>query len=265
MSDNLETYGQTPFRLAVIHGGPGAAGSLAPLAKVLAKNRGVLEPLQTADSLQGQVLELKTTLEKHGEIPIILVGHSWGAFLSFILTARFPALVKKLILVGSGAFEEKTAEHIMDTRLSRLPRETAREVQQLFKRLENPQVQEAEKSRFLSRIGEILTTADTYHPMPGKTPKMSVNYHIYQAVWQEAARFRASGELLSLAYHIQCPVVAIHGDYDPHPVNGVKEPLSDIIKNFTFYLLKKCGHYPWLEKEACQEFYSILEQELIQK
>src|SRR2546426_5265244 len=51
-------YGGDPFRVVVVHGGPGAAGSVAPMARKLGQTRGVLEPLQTATTLDGQVEEL---------------------------------------------------------------------------------------------------------------------------------------------------------------------------------------------------------------
>jgi len=57
-------------------------------------------------------------------------------------------------------------------------------------------------------------------------------------------------------------VVAIHGDYDPHPAEGVQKPLSALIEEFRFVLLKKCGHTPWLERQAQEEFYKVLEEEL---
>ena len=44
--------------------------------------------------------------------------------------------------------------------------------------------------------------------------------------------------------------MAIHGDYDPHPASGVKEPLSRILRDFRFILLDHCGHTPWKEVEA---------------
>ncbi|MCL4543887.1 MAG: alpha/beta hydrolase, partial [Chloroflexi bacterium] len=33
--ENLRTYGKPPFRIAVIHGGPGVPGGMAPVAKEL--------------------------------------------------------------------------------------------------------------------------------------------------------------------------------------------------------------------------------------
>jgi pimeloyl-ACP methyl ester carboxylesterase len=60
---------------------------------------------------------------------------------------------------------------------------------------------------------------------------------------------------------VKCPVVAIHGDYDPHPPEGIRLPLSQILQDFRFILLKNCGHKPWIEKMAKERFFEILETE----
>jgi pimeloyl-ACP methyl ester carboxylesterase len=73
----------------------------------------------------------------------------------------------------------------------------------------------------------------------------------------------AYGRLLSLTEQIPCPVTAIHGDYDPHPAAGVFEPLSTRVQNFRFILVDKCGHKPWIERQAKQRFFSVLRQELL--
>ncbi|MDY7042547.1 MAG: alpha/beta hydrolase, partial [Chloroflexota bacterium] len=93
---------------------------MAPVARELASGRGVLEPLQTATSLEGQVEELRRSLENYGDLPINLIGFSWGAWLSFIVAARYPAIIEKLILVGSGPYEEKYVARLQETRLNRL-------------------------------------------------------------------------------------------------------------------------------------------------
>jgi pimeloyl-ACP methyl ester carboxylesterase len=81
-------------------------------------------------------------------------------------------------------------------------------------------------------------------------------------VWPQAAELRRNGKLLGLAGKIQCPVVAIHGDYDPHPAEGVSKPLAKIIPDFRLVLLKNCGHKPWIERQAKDRFYEVIREEL---
>jgi pimeloyl-ACP methyl ester carboxylesterase len=257
---NLRTYGRAPFNVAVIHGGPGAAGEMAPVARELSSGGGILEPIQTKSSLEGQIEELKTVLEKNGDLPVFLIGFSWGAWLSYIFASRYPSFVKKLILIGSGPFEEKYAEKIQQTRLNRLSEEERTEVKSLIEILDNPLAKD--KNMAFARFGALFSKADAYDPILQETDVTDCDVGIFKSVWQGAAELRRSGKLLQLGKYIKCPVVAIHGDYDPHPALGVQKPLSAILKSFRFILLKNCGHKPWIERQARDRFYKILKEEL---
>jgi pimeloyl-ACP methyl ester carboxylesterase len=257
---NLRIYGKAPFNVAVIHGGPGVAGEMAPVARELSSSWGVLEPLQTKSSLEGQIEELKTILEKNGDLPVFLIGFSWGAWLSFIFTANYPAMVKKLILIGSGPFEEKYADTIQETRLNRLNKKERTEVISLIEILDDSMAKD--KKTAFARFGALFSKADAYDPILQECDVTDCDVNIFQNVWQEASELRRSGKLLQLGKYIKCPVVAIHGDYDPHPAEGVQKPLSAILKSFRFIGLENCGHKPWIERQARDEFYRILKKEL---
>jgi len=107
-----------------------------------------------------------------------------------------------------------------------------------------------------------MSKADSYNPLPHDSEILECQYDIYQSVWEQARELRSSGKLLELGKRIQCPVVAIHGNYDPHLSEGIKKTLSRILKDFRLILLEKCGHRPWIERSARDRFYNILEKEL---
>ena len=257
---NLRTYGMAPFDLAVIHGGPGAPGEMAPVARELATGCGVLEPFQTAASLQEQVEELRTILETNGDLPVTLIGFSWGAWLSFILASTYPSFVKKLILIGSGGYEEKYAGRIQEIRLNRLSEAERTESESLTEILNSPS--SGDKSTAFVRLGALFSKADAYDPMEYESEVIDYQVDVFRSVWKDAAALRRSGDLLELGKHIECPVVAIHGDYDSHPAEGVQKPLSIVLKSFRFILLQNCGHMPWIERQARDKFYGVLKQEL---
>jgi len=260
---NPRAYGKAPFNVAVIHGGPGAGGEMVPVARQLASGWGVLEPIQTATSLEGQVEELRTVLENHGDLPVTLIGFSWGAWLSFIVAAHYLAIIKKLILVGSGPYEEKYVARLQETRLNRLSEEERTEFEFIIRTLGDPATED--KDTLLARLGALASKSDEYDPIideSDESDSVGSQGDIFQSVWRDAAELRRSGELLELGKHIKCPVVAIHGDYDPHPAEGVQKPLSAILESFRFILLENCGHMPWIERQARDRFYSILKEEL---
>lgn len=259
---NLRKYGKSPYSVAVIHGGPGATGEMEPVAQELSKNFGVLEPLQTKDSIDGQIEELKNVLEENASLPVTLIGHSWGAWLSWIFAAKYPAFVKKIILVSSGPFEEKYVNEIMETRLRHLDKKEQKEAKVLLDLFNNSK-EKSDEEKF-SRFGELMEKADSYDSINLESgTEIISNPEIYQKVWPEANNLRKSGELLELGKKIRCEVTVIHGDYDSHPARDVEISLNKVLKNFKFILLSKCGHTPWKEKFAREKFFEILKNEIL--
>jgi len=233
---------------------------MATVARELSAVRGILEPLQTETSLEGQVRELRSVLSGQGRAPVTLIGFSWGAFLSWMVAARYPDLVGKLILVGCAPFDDQYAGSITKTRLERLSASERAEASDIIGQLDNPERQN--KNPLFARLGSLLAGADSFDPLPYQEEGFFSDYYVFRGVWEEAAELRRKKTLLMMARNITCPVVAIHGDYDPHPADGVNIPLAKELTNFRFVLLEKCGHRPWIERNASEAFYKLLVKEI---
>ncbi|MBS0622653.1 MAG: alpha/beta hydrolase [Verrucomicrobia bacterium] len=252
---DFRIYGSSPYEIVLVHGGPGAPGELAPVAQKLSEWKGTLEHLQKQLSIEEQVTDLQRVIVENCQPPVTLIGWSWGAMLSFIFTSKHPASVKKLILISSGPFESSYADNIMSTRLARLEERERIAVEELFKNISS-------HPDNLKKIAKIFFHTDSYSATVNESPVLACQDEVYQKVWAEAARLRKSGELLAYGSSIKCPVVAIHGDHDPRPCEGVRAPLARVLKNFRAILLPHCGHYLWYEAEASAQFYEILRQEI---
>lgn len=173
----LKKYGNAPFNIAIIHGGPGAPGEMAPVARELSKNHGVLEPFQTKNSIDGQVKELGEILEQNKTSPIKLVGWSWGAWLSYIFTAKYPEWVEKLILVSSGPFEENYAKQVAETRLRRLNKKAKAQLRILENSLNDPGIKN--KDAIFAQFGKLFNKTDSYNPINNKSEIIKVQFDIY--------------------------------------------------------------------------------------
>lgn len=258
MVNSIRKYGQKPYRIILLHGGPGAAGEMRPVAETLSKYFSILECLQTEKSINRQIKELHGQLTSSAEIPTILIGFSWGAWLGILFASKYPNLVKKLILVSSGALESKYNEDLMKIRLNRLSKSDREEAEKIITTINT----NSSNKETLKRFGELMAIADSFDYIADESDSIELNMEIYKSVWLEASRLRDTNELINCVDKIECPIVVFHGEFDPHPIDGVEKPLLERVRNAKIIRLKKCGHTPWKEVFAKDEFYSLLIDEL---
>ncbi len=253
---NFRQYGTAPSTVVVLHGGPGGAGEVQPFASALGqRGYNVLEPFQTKSSIDGQIAELRQQIEQYASPPVTLIGWSWGAWLACLLAAQYPDLPRKLMLVGSGPLLPEYASCIRETKAARLSPAIKAELATLASWDNDP----AQAARFI----EINDIADTFERDASPAPKVTFDKAIHTTVWAEALAMRECGALLEQVRKVHCPVLAIHGDHDPRPAQGVSEPLAQLLPKARFELLERCGHKPWQEVHAKSAFYRLIESELL--
>ncbi|MHA1611303.1 MAG: alpha/beta fold hydrolase [Promethearchaeota archaeon] len=269
---NYRLHGTPPYTLVVLHGGPGAWGEMAPVAQKLSDTWGVIEAFQTKPTLEGQLAEIRELVEKLtiDSGSVILIGFSWGAWLAYLFAATpfGQKRVRKVILIGSGPYEHKYYLELIKTRENRMNPAQKEQYSEILKSLQDPAV--ANKDAIISELGVLCGKIDQFDeeaveesfPIPHFDLDRST--HFQQAL-NEVIAMRQSGDLLKEAEKISCPVVAFHGDYDPHPADGVRIPLKKRLKEFRFFLLEKCGHKPWTEKNARSDFFQLMKSVIIER
>ena len=261
---NYRTYGNKPYRMILIHGGPGALGDMGYLANQLSEYFGVIEALQTKSSIHELIEELKEILEEieADDSKYILAGHSWGAWLAYLFAAKYPNFVEKLILVGSGPFEVDYVQELEKTRMERMTEEQRTRLEELVAQFYGEE--ESNKDALLTELGGLMEIVDTYSAMAVDEQKyrVKIDGDLYKGIWDEAAALRKSGELLEMGSKLSMPIVVIHGEYDPHPAEGVIKPLQKIVQFDEVHILEKCGHTPWKERHAAEKFLEILRKEV---
>lgn len=259
IENTIRQYGSPPFRAALLHGGPGAAGEMKPIAVTLSKEFGVLEFLQTKDSIDGQIKELCEQILSSTNKPVCLIGYSWGAWLAVLFAAKYPDLIKRLILISAGSFDFAYNLDLMNIRLNRLNETERGEAERIISMINSGEI----TTGLFQRFGELMEEADSYKKIPDVSDDtIHLDMNIYEKVWKEADSLRKKGGLLQAIEKIKCPVVAFHGDYDPHPSEGVEIPLKQRIANSKMIKLPRCGHSPWKEEYAKDIFYKKLIEEI---
>jgi len=249
----VRLYGKAPYKIVLVHGGPGAIGSLKGFAQELnaLSQIGVVEAIQSKYSIEELIDELYRQISDNCNEKVSLIGHSWGAWLAALFAEKYPELVERIILVGSGPLEDKYVAEIGTRRFENLSEEDG----EIFQRLINNQATDED----MEKIPKVFEKSDNYcleNRDMHKADKTDSQMH--NTIWEEAAGLRTSGELLAAFKRIKNKIVLIQGETDPHPARGITIPLQENGVECETYILKKCGHSPFMEKYAKEDFYKIL-------
>jgi len=254
----VRLYGKAPYKIVLVHGGPGAIGSLKGFAKELSElsQYGVIEAIQSKYSIGELIEELYHQIKDNCVDKVTLIGHSWGAWLVALFAEKYPELIENLILIGSGPLEDKYVSEIGTRRFQNLSEEDGA----IYQRLIHNQATDED----MEKIPKIFEKSDNYcleNREFHRADKTDSNMH--NIIWKEAAKLRASGELLASFKKIKSKIFLIQGENDPHPAKGIMIPLQENGIEFEAHILEKCGHSPFMEKYAKENFYKILLQIIV--
>jgi pimeloyl-ACP methyl ester carboxylesterase len=253
----VRRHGDAGPPVVVLHGGPGAPGRAAALARELGRDHRVLEPHQRLAgavplTVAGHVADLRAVLadELPGERPA-LVGESWGAMLALAFAAEHPNVTRSLALVGCGTFDERTRA-VFRTRLdARLgPRERA-----LLSSLETGPEDLDERLRAMAAL---VMPAYAHDLLPHADETAAYDARGNAESWNDMLRLQRDGTYPAAFAAIDAPVLMLHGADDPHPGELVRASLAPHVARLKYVELKRCGHEPWHERHARGAFFALL-------
>ena len=239
--------------MIVVHGGPGACGSMAPVARGIADSYRVLEPFQSgiSSTVAGHVADLHdivTTL--CGNTSPALIGHSWGAMLALAYAAAHPTAPVPIVLVCSGTFDLSSRDRLRTNMAQRMD-EAMKQRFEHAQQLPNPNARfHALGTLTLQLYSHDLATTDQEidESEPGANSE----------TWDDMVRLQNEGVYPAAFAAIKPPVLMLHGAEDPHPGEMIRASLAPYIPQLEYREWPRCGHYPWLERAARDDFFSVV-------
>ncbi len=250
----VRTYGDTGPLVAVLHGGPGAPGSVAQLARDLSSFSRVLEPLQRRSgdiplTVAQHVADLAAVLPE----PTTLIGSSWGAMLALSFAAAHPDKARSLVLVGCGTYDRVSRDvyhRTMNDRLGPVGQERKAQLKRQLTDTDQPDA-------VLAQIGALDGYAQAFDLVeePNYT---GIDAAGHRETWSDVLRLQDEGIEPAAFSAITCPVLMLHGDTDPHPGRSTHETLREFIRQIEYVEIPQCGHEPWLERWGREPFLDTL-------
>ena len=90
------------------------------------------------------------------------------------------------------------------------------------------------------------------------SPEGDFDRQALDETWGDMVRCQKEHIYPDTFVNITCPVVMIHGEYDPHPGRVTAEYLKSCIPQLEYKEFPRCGHAPDIEKYARRDFYDYL-------
>ncbi|MFQ5506154.1 MAG: alpha/beta fold hydrolase [Planctomycetota bacterium] len=250
-------YGTAGPSVLVLHGGPGAPGYVAPVARGLARSFRVLEPWQRGSgsgplTVARHVDDLEDLIVSRceGERPAI-VGHSFGAMLALAHAAAHATSAGPLVLIGCGTFDRRARDRLRAIREARMDEGLRRRLERLPLEFPDPDAR-------LRRLGKLMLQIDSF-----ELASLGDRVEVYDAraneeTWEDMLRLQEEGVYPAAFAAIDAPVLMLHGAFDPHPGQMIRTSLASYLPQLEYHEWERCGHYPWLEKAVRDEFRVVL-------
>ena len=262
MPIDIRLHGKDGPEVVLLHGGPGAPGSVWSLAEALADEFRVLEPLQRRC---GDVpLTVRQHVEDLAEVAppsAPIVGWSWGAMLALSYAAAFPERVTGLVLVGCGTYDVESRDLLEERKRERLGEAEVSEAQEIRRRLEEAGTAE-EQDRLFGRLGELATQAQAHDPVEVEEDEHPFDRRGHEETWADVLYLQETGREPLAFSAIGVPVLMLHGEDDPHPGTHIHSVLQTFVPHVELELLDRCGHEPWKERHARKRFLRLLRKRL---
>ncbi|MBN1660710.1 MAG: alpha/beta hydrolase [Anaerolineae bacterium] len=264
----VREYGTAGPWVVTVHGGPGAMGSMAPVARGLAGRFRVLEPWQRRSggdplTVARHVADLHEVMQAHctGQRPAI-VGHSWGAMLTLAYAATHPEDAGPLVLVGCGTFDLAARARMNMIRQARMGED-------LFAQMARIEQEIADPDECLCALGRLMMIVDSYELGSTETGMEVCDAAANRETWDDMLHLQEMGVYPAAFVAIRAPVLMVHGAHDPHPGDMIRASLAPCLPQIEYHEWARCGHYPWLERAVGAEFFAVvgtwLQQHLVDR
>ena len=255
----VRAYGASGPWVIAVHGGPGAPGHMAPVARGLADSFRVLEPWQRGSggeplTVARHVADLHDLVESRGEGERpALVGSSWGAMLALAYAAAHPEDAEPLVLVGCGTFDQKAREQLQATVSQRMDDRLRLRLERLPQEIPDPDER-------LQLTGELLGPLYSCEFETTDLQGEACDARAHHETWEDMVRLQAQGVYPAAFSAIKGPVLMLHGAVDPHPGRMIRTSLAAYLRQLEYREWERCGHYPWLERAVRDEFFAVLRE-----
>ena len=212
-----------------------------------------LVTLESTLGIEAQLKDIERVRQVLGDDQIILMGHSFGAFLAALYAAEYPDKVKALVLISPADLMKFPPEHgdLFATVRKELPESLVPEFDAwqkqyldfsgIFKKSES-ELQEL-NSEFAKYYEAALKARGLDLPKVPDAPELTGGWMVHAQYFSMGKQHDYSDALKG----VQVPVLIIHGALDLQP-EAASRAYAEMFPNAQFEKIANAGHFVFYEQ-----------------
>ncbi|MEE9127314.1 MAG: alpha/beta hydrolase, partial [Planctomycetota bacterium] len=154
-------------------------------------------------------------------------------------------------LIGCGTFDPKARDQMQGICEGRMN-------DSLRQRLERLPLEFPDPDQRLQAMGDLILPVYSHELASADQEIESCDARAHHETWEDMVQLQEAGFYPKAFAAIDAPVLMLHGATDPHPGPMIRASLEPHLPQLEYHEWQRCGHYPWLEKAARDEFFAVL-------
>jgi pimeloyl-ACP methyl ester carboxylesterase len=183
-------------------------------------------------------------------------GRVMGGMLALAYAAAHPDSVGPLVLVGRGTFDPKSRARLKATLAKRTSEALQRQLEHLVETFPDPGERLMKEMALTQALYAYAPTA----ARPDEDVGEPFDMVAHAETWDDMLRLQQAGVYPAAFAAITSPVLMLHGTYDPHPGPMIRASLAPYLHRLEYREWENCGHSPWAERFARDEFFAVLRE-----
>ena len=111
----------------------------------------------------------------------------------------------------------------------------------------------------LAAMGDLIHLVDSFDLVPEEgDDSFPCDDRAHRETWEDMLRRQEEGDYPAAFASIGSPVLMLHGAFDPHPGEMIRDGLRPHLPDLEYVEWGRCGHYPWRERAIRDEFFPVL-------
>lgn len=119
---------------------------------------------------------------------------------------------------------------------------------------------ETDPNRRLAALARVWAKVYGYNVDDAGADLPVVDAVAHSETWDDMVRCLNEGVYPPAFAAIKCPILMLHGEADPHPGDITRDDLRRHVPHLEYREFPRCGHSPWLEREAREDFLDCLNE-----